>query len=409
MKIKYCLIFSLLTLAGCSQPDASTDVQPETAVQASNDNLISVDPSVFSSGRVQIGISEISTIPRVLAVAGRIGINENLTVRIGTVTDGRITRIAANVGDRVTECTVLAELRSNEVDTSRAEYAKAVAELGACMSEVEFRKKLKERAARLYDLKAGSLDQLLRAEADLSRAESDVKVAQAEVSRLKEKLEHLGLGTEGALDEYTHPEGVVQEEYEDLEIIPILSPIVGTVLERLITTGSVVTRSDDLFVVSDLKKLWIHAEVPEEYLATLAIGQKASVQVEAFPDHVFEAVLAQIGDVLNPATRTVRVRCEANNQKGLLRPEMYAAIEFTLGRSEPGVVIPQKAVQNLEGNSVVFVKTSDSSFEVRKVTTGESYQGRIHVLDGIQTGEELATEGSFLLKSEFMKQQFAEE
>jgi cobalt-zinc-cadmium efflux system membrane fusion protein len=342
-------------------------------------------------------------------VAGRVGVNENRTVRVGTIVDGRISRVLRNVGDRVKKGEQLALLTSPEVDDTRAQYAKAHTEREHCRAELVYREHLRDRAKRLYDLKAGSLVELQAAEAEVHQYEIEVKIAQTEVGRLEERLEHLGITADGALEEYTEEHGVKSEDYEELESVPVVAPGEGTILERNVSPGTVVSSMDDLFVISDLTTLWVHAEVPETYLAALDVGQKASVVVEAYPGKIFSSRLAYIGHMLNPATRTIQVRCETGNAGLLLRPEMYATVSFELGAEAEAVFVPRESIQNVDGKSVVFVQEGDSEFRMREVQLGRTSESRVIVEAGLLVGEKVATQGSFLLKSEMLKGQLAAE
>ncbi len=401
-------LFLPLGVVSCTSEVSS----PEVAAPppgAGAEGRIELDPDAFKLAGIEVAEARKAALPRVLEVAGRVGLNENRVARVGSLVNGRIAGVSANVGDRVKEGQRLAEIQSHEVDDARAEYAKAKAELERDESQLEFATKVRDRAERLYDLKAGSLEELQRAETDVHRAEMDILVSKAEIGRLEELLEHIGLSVEGAMDEYTRIGAVRTEHYEELERIPVNSPITGTVLERMVTPGTVVSTSDDLFIVTDLSTLWIHAEVPESYLNSLKNGQSAIVHVEAYPDIGFPARLAHIGDVLNPATRTVQVRCETNNPGGKLRSEMYATVQFELGAGDETVTVPQGAIQDIDGQSVVFVQGADTRFEARNVDIGRSWNEQVSILNGLQPGEKVVTQGSFLLKSEMLKSRMQEE
>lgn len=397
----------LLLLSSCSSTPPPS--QPVASAPDALQTSLELDPEALELAGIEFAEAVLAGLPEILEVPGRIGVNENRTARVGALVDGRITRVHANVGDRVQDGQKLAEIQSYEVDDTRAQYAKARAELERANSQLEFLRKIRDRAARLYDLKAGSLEELQRAEADLHRAQTEIVVIRAEMGRLDEKLEQLGLSIDGAFDEYAQPGGAQSGHFDALERVPITSPLTGTILQRMVTPGTVVSPSDDAFVVSDLSTLWVQAEVPESYLASLKEGQSVQVRVEAYSDTVFPARLAHVGDVLNPATRTVQVRCEAANPQGRLRPEMYATVLFDLGTGEKTILLPRKSVQHVEGRDLVFVRKGSSSFEVRPVTLGRMTETQASVLDGVGAGDQVVTEGSFLLKSELLKSRMQEE
>jgi len=399
-------IFCGLGAPSCTSQIPSEEIFTETQQPS---HQIELAPEAIETAGIQTAEVVRARLPQTLESPARIGLNENRVARVGALLDGRIVEVLANVGDRVEERQLLAVLQSHEVDDARAEYAKAKAELERAMSELGYTTKVRDRAARLYELKAGSLEELQRAEAELRRSETQILVARAEIGRLEEHLEHIGVSSEGALDEYTQPGTGRAEHFSELERIPVRSPIMGTVLQRLVTPGTVVSPSDDLFVVSNLSRLWVHAEVPEAYLPLLHTGQRVSVRVESYPGVVFPAQLAHVGDVLNPATRTVQVRCVAENPEGRLRPEMYASVVFDLGAGDEMLVVPKTALQDIDGEAIVFVLTGDGLFERRPVSLGRSAADRVSVLDGLKQGERVVTEGSFLLKSEMLKSRMQEE
>lgn len=404
------LLIAMLAAAGWSCNSASPPSEPPPAAPPSvMQTSLELDPAAIDLAGIEFVEAVEAGLPETLEVAGRIGVNENRTARVGALVDGRITKVRANVGDRVREGQILAEIQSYEVDDTRAQYAKARAELDRANSQLEFSQKIRDRASRLYELKAGSLEELQRAEADLHRAQTEIVVIRAEMGRLEEKLEQLGLSIGGAFEEYTKQGGAQSEHFDSLERVPVVSPLTGTVLERMVTPGTVVSPSDDAFIVSDLSTLWVQAEVPEAYLASLKEGQQVQVRVEAYSDTLFPARLAHVGDVLNPATRTVQVRCEAPNIQRRLRSEMYATVRFDLGTGEKTILLPRASVQNVDDRDLVFVRTGTSSFEVRPVKLGRATETQVSIVEGIGAGEQVVTEGSFLLKSELLKARVQEE
>jgi cobalt-zinc-cadmium efflux system membrane fusion protein len=133
------------------------------------------------------------------------------------------------------------------------------------------------------------------------------------------------------------------------------------------------------------------------------------IYVHAYPAQSFRGRIARLEEVLDAATRTVRVRIDVPNQSALLRPEMYATAEIDLGSSQTGIFVPQEAVQDVRGKPVVFVRNATETFEVRLVQTGRDLAGAVEITHGIRPGEEVATKGTFILKSEFLKSSLTEE
>jgi membrane fusion protein, heavy metal efflux system len=399
------VLLALLLFAACgSKPEPPPAAPPPVAA---GEKVVRIDITPVRDGRIQWQAVKLAPMPQVLQVTGKIGVNENLTSRIGSLVDGRVVAVYANVGDRVAKGKVLAQIHSHEVHDARSEYAKAVAELKKREGELEFATNATNRATKLYELKATSLEQVQRAETDMHNAKFGITSAQAEINRIEEHLRHLGVSAEGAEEEYAKPSK--PGEFEEDELVPVLAPIAGTVLKRFFSPGVVVSPASDLMVISDLSGLWVNAEVPERYLSTLKVGRNVNITVQAYGDTVFPGRITHIGDSLNPETRTVEVRCEARNADGRLKPEMYATISFEVGEVRDALLIPTSAVQDVEGQPTVFVRESDTQFRPRQIRIGRQAGEESQVIEGLKPGELVVANGSFLLKSELLKSQVAED
>jgi cobalt-zinc-cadmium efflux system membrane fusion protein len=393
-------------LAGCSR------TAPERVTEAAapgETDLVALAPEVARQGRIAVQEVVRAALPEVLRAPGRVGVDENRTARVGAVSDGRIVRVLANVGDRVEMGQRLAELHSHEVHEARSDYAKAQAEHDRRQAELRYARNARDRAKRLYELKAGSLEHLQRAETDLRHAEMALQAAQADIGRVEEHLHHLGLSTAGAVEEYSEPRAAAPHKYEQEELVPVAAPLAGTVIQRMVTPGAVVSPSTDLFVVSDLTSLWVNAQLPERHLPAVRVGRPVRISVQAYGDTVFAGRITHIGDTLDPETRTVQVRCQTDNASGRLKPEMYATVTFDLGQAQEALVVPTSAIQDIKSEAVVFVRVDETHFRARRVQVGRQADSRTEILEGLQAGEKVATTGSFLLKSELLKGQMAAE
>ena len=385
------------TLVGCSQQAPSRVAADATkaAAPAVDSNFVVLTPEIQKESRVETIVLAAKPLPEVVRSTARLTNDENRTWRVGSIAEGRIVTIYSNVGDMVKEDQILARMHSHDIHESRAEFMKATAELARRKGLVEYATRVRDRAKRLYDLKAGSLEQLERTETELRNAQTDVKNADVEVERTRSHItEVLGL----TLDE----NGRAPSEEEDL--IPVRAPAAGVILTRNVTPGTVVTASTDQFLISDLSRLWAIAEVNEEYLGKLRIGMPVRIFVQAYGTEPFVGRIGKIGDVLDPATRTIKVRVELTNSKGRLKPEMYATTEIEMGSTAPVLTVPAEAVQEVRGQSSVFVRVAPDRFEVRPIQTSNSFGHHdIEISGSVKAGEEVVTRAAFILKSEFMK------
>ncbi|MGE3842464.1 MAG: efflux RND transporter periplasmic adaptor subunit [Vicinamibacterales bacterium] len=324
-------------------------------------------------------------------------LDETRTTRIGSMFEGTIMRILVEVGDRVQQGSLLAELHSHEVHDAMANFRRAVAERRKLESELAFAVDAEQRAVRLLVSKAVSEQDLERAVVNRKSAEQQLEMARAEVVRGEEHLEHLGI---------TNGEDPGGQRHEQ---IPSKSPIAGVVLERLVTTGTAVNPGAPLFVVSDLSALWALAEVDERRLGDVVSGSPIGVRVSAFGDRVFPGTVGFVADAVNPTTRRVVIRGRVPNPDGLLKPGMFATMQISTGGERMGLAVPSKAVQDVAGQQVVFVEEQPGVFVRRRVETGVESGEWIEITWGLRPEDRVVVQGAFLLKGELLSASAPEE
>lgn len=376
---------------------ASRSGEAPEASAAAERNLVQLDDASQRLAGITVEPAHVVQRTEQFEAPGVLALDDKRTARIGSMVEGVVVATLADVGDRVGRQTVLAELHSPVIHVEWADYRKAIAERRRAETDLAFAQQALERARRLYEDKAISLQEFQRAEADRVAAVEALDMVQTDVRRAEEALEHYGV---------TNAEDPTGEAGES---IPVRSPIGGVVLERTVTQGSAVTPGQTLYLVSDLSTLWAIAEIAETQLAAVRAGRPVSVRVAGYPGETFPGTVSFVGDVINPRTRRVTVRCQVPNPDGRLKPEMYANI--SLGASEPhaAIVVPSPAVQEMEGRPFVFVQDEAGAFVRRDVLLGADRDGLVEIRSGVKEGEKVATGGAFLLKSELLKGTLAEE
>ncbi|HYZ31317.1 MAG TPA: efflux RND transporter periplasmic adaptor subunit, partial [Crenalkalicoccus sp.] len=179
----------------------------------------------------------------------------------------------------------------------------------------------------------------------------------------------------------------------------MVAPFAGAILAIGATPGELVDTNREFFTLADLSFLWVYADVPARELGAVRPGARATLTVDAYPGRRFEGRVAYVADQLDPRTGTARVRCEVPNPDGALRINMFGtvAIEERLGRD--GILVPDAAIQLVDGEPTVFLRTGPERFERRVVRTGLREDGQVEVTQGLEGGEKAVTQGSFQLKS----------
>jgi multidrug efflux pump subunit AcrA (membrane-fusion protein) len=329
---------------------------------------------------------------------GRIVPDEDATWLIGSVTDGRIANVQAKVGDLIRQEQVLANLHSHDVHVSRAGYSQALAELERREVLAAQALKVRDRARRLFELKAASREQVEAAETDYRSAQILVESAKTEIEKERTHLtDILNVPAEP-------PATSTSSDAHIADLVPIKAPAAGTLMERHVTSGSVVSQGDHVFTISDLTSLWMIAAINESDLSRLRVGQPATVSVRAYPNATFPGRIIKLGERLDPATRTLQVRVALSNKQSRLKPEMFATVAITGPGGRPAILVPPEAVQEVHGNSVVFLRTDRVRFIPRRVTTSGTVDSQIEILSGLQPGDEIVIKGAFVLKSELLKE-----
>jgi membrane fusion protein, copper/silver efflux system len=178
------------------------------------------------------------------------------------------------------------------------------------------------------------------------------------------------------------------------------SPRDGVVLMRNATEGMKMSAGDPLFRIADLSTVWVLADVPEYELASVQVGQSASIRVRSLPGRIFHGRIALIYPQINTETRTTKVRIEIANPDGALRPDMYADVEIAAGGSVPVVTVPDSAVIDTGTRQVVILDKGDGRFEPREVTIGTQGGGFTEIRNGIAAGDKVVVAANFLIDAE---------
>ena len=287
-----------------------------------------------------------------------------------------VDEINVQPGDRVARGAILARLHSHVVHDAWANHSKAKAERKRVEAELAYARTAEARAALLVESRALSPQELERARADVNTVVQAMASVDAEITRAEQELGHYGVAVGGDM-----------KAGEDTSV-PVRAPFAGTVIERQATQGSAVTPGTPLVVISDLSRVWITAEVDEAQIGRVVTGAPVTMQVAAYPGESFSGRLAMVGDVVNAATRRVTLRVEAENPDQRLKPQMF--VTLALGSSTPRrvLVVPSRAVQQMEGETVVFVRSGTDQYSRRSVTTGTDVAGEIEIVKGLDGGRD---------------------
>ena len=318
------------------------------------------------------------------AATGVVEANAYRTTPVVTLVGGVLRRVDAELGQHVRRGQPLAVVFSDELATAQSRYLTALAEL-------DEHHKHHARTIQLVGIGAASRE-------ELEQATTKLRAAESEIASIKQRLTLLGL-TPQRIAALRSPAQVSSE-------VALPAPVSGTVIERAANPGEVVEANRTLLRVADLSSVWVIGQVYEKDLARVAVGSGASVTSDAYPGRVFRGRVTYVSPQLDAATRTAQARIELANPGQALKLGMYVNVAFgATGAAEATApTVPASAVQNVNNRQVVFLATADpNTFIMRPVRLGAESQGRFPVLEGLFVGDRVVTEGSFMLRAEWLK------
>ena len=396
---KRLLLFFLagVSLAAMSCKGANTSAADGAEKQSdrhANQDEVVLPADEPLSGMIATQVVKPSQEQETLPVTGRIALADNRTWRVGVLVTGRVEAVYAGLGDYVHKGQVLARVHSHEVHDARAQYQTALSEVSRLQAAAALAQRNYERMQTLLSLKAASVQQTEQARQELVSAQAAFKEGQIEVQRERIHLED-NLGIPADLPDGDHS--------DEADLVPVRTPGSGYILKKNVSSGATVEPSTDLFVIGDLSEVWMLASVRQENLGELRLGESVNVTLAGLPKERFTGHIGNLGQELDPTTRAMQVRIVLKNSEGRLKPEMLATAEIPVGVLKSSLLVPADALQQVDGQDVVFVQTAPEHFAVRPVRIGEPANGKVPIFEGLQAGDQVVVKGSFLLKSQLLK------
>jgi cobalt-zinc-cadmium efflux system membrane fusion protein len=364
-------------LAGLHSSCRKTQAAQEPAGSQPPPGQVWLTPQQVADAKIEVQTVALQDVDDTILTSGRVTLEDLRSAHVFSPVTGRVVRITAELGARVTKGDSLAIIESPDIGNAVSDVHKAEADLIA--AEHDYKRK-----KDLFEEKAGSA-------ADLEMAEDNWRKAKAEVERARQKAYLLKVGN---VDTVT-------------QTFTLTSPIEGEVLMRNINPGIEVQgqygggTAQELFTIGEVDKVWVIGDLYEMDLARVNVGSPASVTVVTYKDKVFKGQVDWVSGSLDPGTRTAKVRSTFDNPDKLLRPEMYATVQISVDQKR-AVAIPRSALLRLGEYKVVFVEVGESEGKVRferlpvDVDEGESSQW-LEVKHGLDAGQKVVVSGAILL------------
>jgi cobalt-zinc-cadmium efflux system membrane fusion protein len=361
-------------LAGCSSSQNANELTSYSS-QASK----SATPELFTIPEGQMSHVQVVTVQpqkltRTLRLTGSVEYNAFKTTPVITQVGGPVSRILVVPGQHVREGEPMLDVTSPDYSQLLDTYLKA-------RDTFRLADKNYERAQDLYQHKA-------IAERDLLQAESDRNQAQADLNASEQGMKILGI---------KNPDDLVKAPSS--AEIPVIAPIGGEVVERLVSPGQVMQAGQtQAFTISDMSTVWVLANVYQNDLAYVKMGDDVAVQTDAYPD-TFHGRISYISAALDPNTRTLQARIVVDNPGERLKKDMYCTVTVTAGAIQKAIAVPDASVlRDDENEPFVYIENGQGQFGRRSVEIGESQNGQTQVLSGLSAGDKVVGDGSLFLQ-----------
>jgi len=350
-------------LSGCSREpvNAASNEAPSPKVETVPDrNVVTVaNPERFAV--VQAVARHESD--QILA-NGIVAADVSRSYAVNSLTSGRVVEVKARLGDDVQKGQLLLTMTSPDMSQAMSDFQKFRA--AATLAKTQL-----DRAQLLYSHGA-------TAQKDLEVAEDTYKKANIDTKTAEERIQLLG--------------GDPQNPSPSIEIH---APVSGTIIEQNVTSSAGVKSLDNspnLFTIADLSHVWILCDVYENDLARVHLGDRAEIELNAYPNRRLAGRVTNISRLLDPNTRAAKVRIELPNEAGILRPNMFATAHFVSQGMATRTVIPSTAVLRLQDRDWVFVKLNDQRFRRTEVQAGPVDADRTQqILSGLRPGDQVVT------------------
>jgi len=376
------LIAFCVLLTACGRKEVEAESAPSSAVPAAHagEIVIPVDSPKLKQIRVETVKTERVPTDEVVA-PGQIEVNPNRVAHVSLPVAGRITSVLEKLGDFVQQGAPLLTMESAELDTAMSAYLQAEAGVNQAKAALLKANADLDRARDLFEHNAIAQKEVLNGENNVSQGKATLEQAEAAKQQTAGRLEILGL----------QPGQFGQK-------LVVRAPISGKILEMNAVPGEF--RNDTnapVMTIADLSTVWVASDVPESSIRLIQVNERLEIELAAYPDETFTGRVTKIADVVDPQTRTVKVRAEMDNSRGRLRPEMFGRIRH-VEAMEPRPVVPAGTVIQGDGQNVVYMEKSTGVFVQRAVTVGPRVKNKVAILSGLHAGDRVVVDGVMLLK-----------
>ncbi len=357
---------------------------------------VDVAPAALHNMDLHLATADVQPLVQTVRTTGVVAFNDLRMAQLSPPARGRIQSIEVAVGQPVRAGQRLALLDNFDLGDTRSHIAAAQASLVQARAEASAAQAAYNRAGELVRIGGLAQSELERRRAEVARTDAATRTREAELQQWKEtEQRQMPAGPQDA--PASNIASVVQGPANSRGVI--VAPYNGIIHSIGAVPGELVDTTRQLFSLADLSTVWVQADVVERDLGAVQVGETVSVSVDAYPERTFAGRVAYIPDQIDPRSGTARVRCEVPNPDGALRANMFATVDIKSPLGRDGIMVPDAALQDIDGKPVVFTPAGPGHFDRHFVRLGLRSGGFTEIVEGLAAKATVVTDGSFWLKA----------
>ncbi|MEA3128315.1 MAG: rane fusion protein heavy metal efflux system, partial [Paraburkholderia sp.] len=391
---------ALLSLHSRTSPAATGSALPATAVDQAPPlpNTVDLSPEALANVKLQFAKAQLRPGVHTIAATGVVAFNAKRLAQPGSPSKARIVAVDVAAGDHVRAGQRLATLDEFDLSDVRSQVASAFAAVADAKAAADAANAALQRGTELVTGGGIAQSELDRRRAAAVNALAMLKSRQADLQKwqgMQQRLMPIGAPASRNI-------GTARLSPGD-SLGELVAPFDGVISSVGAAAGDIVDTSSPIVTLVDLSTMWVQANVPERDAAEVRPGQTVLVHIDAYGDRQFTGRVIDVADQVDTNTGTVAVRCELPNGDGALRANMFGTVEIQAPLGRDTMLVPDAALQDVNGQTAVFIPSGNGRFTWRAVRTGYSADGMTQILSGLSAGTSVVADGSYWLKAALMK------
>ncbi|WP_406868394.1 efflux RND transporter periplasmic adaptor subunit [Paraburkholderia fungorum] len=394
---------ALLSLHSRTSPAATGSALPATAVDQAPPlpNSVALSREALANVKLQFAKAELRPGMHTITATGVVAFNAKRLAQLGSPSKARIVAIDVAEGDHVRAGQRLATLDEFDLSDVRSQVASASAAVADAKAAADAADAALQRGTELVTGGGIAQSELDRRRAAAVNAQAMLKSRQADLQKwqgMQQRLMPIG-----APASRSNGTATLARLSPGDSLGALVAPFDGVITSVGTAAGNIVDPASPILTLADLSTMWVQANVPERDAAEVRPGQTVLVHVDAFSDRQFTGRVIDVADQVDTKTGTVAVRCELPNGDGALRANMFGTVDIQASLGRDAMLVPDAALQDVNGQTAVFIPSGNGRFTWRAVRTGYAADGMTQILSGLPAGTSVVADGSYWLKAALMK------